>query len=468
VKPKMLIIDDEQNFVEQMRRVLESEYEIMTASEEEKARQLFANTIPAVVTLDIALNQENTEDLPGLRILEHILNQAPSTRVIIITGNKEENSALYAMRLGAFDYYLKPVNPEEIRVIIRRAFHIHQLQQRLQQSSVNSADGFQDLIAESKAMKDIFRFIERIAVSDIPVLISGESGTGKELVAKAIHNLSQRKNNPFVTVNCGGIPENLLECALFGYEKGAFTGAYAQKPGKFKFADTGTLFLDEIGELGPALQVKLLRFLQNRQIETVGGTQPIDVDVRIITATNRDLRKSMQRHVFREDLYYRLKIVSLDLPPLRERKEDIVPLAQYFIRKFCCQERKPPLTLSSEAEAALLTYSWPGNIRELENLITRAVVLSSSSVLKANDLGFTLNNIPANINLKFAKKAIEADFIKKALTKNNGIVSRAAKDLGISRVNLYELMDRYNIQIQEFKTDRLTDKSQHVKGREVF
>jgi two-component system, NtrC family, response regulator len=467
VKPKMLIVDEEENFVKQMRWALEFNYEILTASEESEARQIFAETTPAVVTLDLSLNQENPGDLAGLRLLEQFLKQAPSTRVIVITGNKEESSALQALRLGAFDYYSKPVRLKEIKVMIQRAFHIHKLQQRLQLSCLDSADGFHGIIGQSKAMQDIFRLIERIAVSDVSVLISGETGTGKELVANTIHNLSQRKNNPFAVLNCGAIPENLLESELFGHENGAFTGAYAQKKGKFESANTGTLFLDEIGELAPALQVKLLRFLQHRQIERVGGTQPINLDVRIITATNRDLKKDMHNRVFREDLYYRLRVACLDLPPLRERKEDIVPLAQYFVKKFSREQRKLPLILSLEAEAALPMYSWPGNIRELENLIKRAVVLNSHAVLNPSDLGFPLDSFPIEINLKFAKKAIEADFVKKALSKNNGIVSRAAKDLGISRVSLYELMDRYNIQLDEFKAARSTEK-QHMKAREVF
>ena len=251
----MLIVDIDEYFLEQMCSALEPDYEILTASGESEASQLFATTSPAVVTLDLALDPENSDNLAGLRLLEQFLSQAPTTRVIIITGNTEERSALLAMRLGASDYYSKPVRLDEIKVMIRRAFHLYQLQQRLQQGCLNSPDGFQGIIGKSDAMREIFRAVERIAVSDIPVLISGESGTGKELVANAIHNLSQRKNNPFVTVNCGAIPENLLESELFGHEKEAFTGAYPQKRGKFESAHTGTLFLDEIGQLAPALQV---------------------------------------------------------------------------------------------------------------------------------------------------------------------------------------------------------------------
>ena len=466
MKPKILMVDDEENILKQMRWALEADYDVYTTSAEGEAMSIFEKERPAVVTLDLSLNPHNPADLGGMRLLEQILFQEPSTRAIIITGNDEDKNALAAVRLGAFDYYGKPVRIDELKVMIARAFHIHQLQQRVQQVDQTVGSGFHGIVGVSKAIKDIFRFIERVAVSDISVLICGESGTGKEVVAHAIHMQSQRNNNPFVVVNCGAIPENLLESELFGHEKGAFTGAHAQKRGKFELAHTGTLFLDEIGELAPPLQVKLLRFLQDRKIERVGGTSPIEVDVRIIAATNRDLKRDMENHVFREDLYYRLKVVPLDMPPLRERKDDIVPLAQHFLKKFCKEHRKPPMTLSTEAEGALLMHPWPGNVRELENLISRSVVLSSRSALKPSDLGFALDQIPTDVNLKFAKKAIEMDFVKKALSRNHGVVSRAARELGISRVNLYELIEKYSLRLQDFKMLRAGDKAQ-MKTREV-
>ena len=466
VKPKILLVDDEASILKQMRWALESDYEVFTSSDETEAQHIFETEKPPVVTLDLSLNPELPEDLGGLRLLEQFVSLEPSTRVIVITGNNEEASALNAVRLGAFDYYSKPIRLDDIKIMLQRAIHIHQLHKRLQQSYPKAGEGFHGIIGKSVGMQEIYRFIERVALSDISVLICGESGTGKELVAQAIHNQSQRKHNPFIVVNCGAIPENLLESELFGHEKGAFTGAYAQKKGKFELAHTGTLFLDEIGELVPGLQVKLLRFLQDRKIERVGGNQSLELDVRIIAATNRDLRRDMENHVFREDLYYRLKVVPLDLPPLRERREDIAPLAQYFLQKYCREQRKPPRTLSPEAEGALLMHPWPGNVRELENLIGRAVVLSPHLVLKPSDLGFALDRLPTDVNLKFAKKAIEMDFVKKALSKNRGVVSRAARDLGISRVNLYELIEKYNIRIEEFKMNRTRDKQQ-LKTREV-
>ncbi len=466
MKSKILLVDDEENILKQMRWALEPDYDVFTTSTEGEAIGIFESEKPPVVTLDLSLNPHNPSDLGGMRILEQIISLEPATRVIVVTGNDDETNALRAVRLGAFDYYSKPIRLEEVKVMIQRAFHIHHLQQRLQQTYPGSADSFQGIIGKSAKMREIFRFVERVASSDISVLICGESGTGKEVVAHAIHQQSQRKENPFVVVNCGAIPENLLESELFGHERGSFTGAHALKRGKFELADTGTLFLDEIGELVPSLQVKLLRFLQDRKIERVGGTQPIELDVRIVAATNRDLKRDMENKVFREDLYYRLKVVPLDMPPLRDRKEDIIPLAQHFLKKFCQEHRKPPITLSPEAEGALLMHPWPGNVRELENLISRAVVLSPHSVLKPGNLGFALDQIPTDVNLKFARKAIEMDFVKTALERNNGIVSRAARELGVSRVNLYELIDKYSIRVQEFKIRRTRDKSQ-MKTRGV-
>jgi two-component system NtrC family response regulator len=458
VKPKILLVDDEQNILNQMRWALEPDYHVFSTCDEGEAMSIFEREKPPVVTLDLSLNPRNPADLGGMRLLDQMLSQAPVTRAIVITGNEDDTNAMRAVRLGATDYYAKPIRLEELKVMIQRAFYIHQLHQRAQQQSPNVSDAFHGIIGTSKCMREIFRFIQRVAASDISVLICGESGTGKEVVARAVHQQSQRKDNPFVVVNCGAIPENLLESELFGHEKGSFTGAHTQKRGKFELSHTGTLFLDEIGELAPPLQVKLLRFLQDRKIERVGGTQPIEVDVRIIAATNRNLQKDMENHVFREDLYYRLKVVPLDMPPLRDRKDDIIPLAEHFLKKFCHEHRKPPVSLSPEAEGALLMHPWPGNVRELENLISRSVVLSPRSILKPSDLGFALDQIPTDVNLKFARKAIEKDFVQKALHRNGGIVSRAARELGVSRVNLYELIDKYDIRVQEFKAIRTAGK----------
>jgi two-component system NtrC family response regulator len=463
VKPKILIVEDEEAITKQMRWSLENEFHVLSVSHEIEATETFVRERPAVVTLDLSLNPEQPKDLGGLRVLECIMKREPSTRIIIISGSNEESSVLQALRLGAFDYYSKPIVFEELKVMIRRAFHIHRMHQRLQASLSPSAQGFFGLIGASAVMQEIYRFIDRVALSDISVLISGESGTGKELVAQAIHERSPRKNNPFIVVNCGAIPEALLESELFGHEKGAFTGAYTQKKGRFELAHTGTLFLDEIAELAPPLQVKLLRFLQDRKIERIGGTQKTDVDVRIVAATNRDLKKEMENNVFREDLYYRLKVVPITIPPLRERREDVLPLANHFLKKYCREHKKVLLTLSSEAENKLLAYSWPGNVRELENLINRAVVLANQGFLTAEDLGLTPDSTPQDVNLKRAKQAIEIEYLRKALLRSRGVISRAAKELGISRVNLYELIAKYKININEFKGSPLSSQSRQVK-----
>jgi two-component system NtrC family response regulator len=451
LKKTLLLVDDDQYVLGQMLRAFETDYQVLTAANEKDTITACEQHQPAVVILDLSLQPTNGSDLAGLRLLEAILGHDPSTRVIIVTGNDEQSNALRAMRLGAYDYYFKPISLEELKIIIQRAFHVHELHQRIQKAAPAPETGLHGIIGSSKSMREVFGFIERVALSDISVLICGESGTGKELVAQAIHRQSPRKDHPFVAVNCGAIPENLLESELFGHEKGAFTGAYSQKRGKFELAHTGTLFLDEIGELVPSLQVKLLRFLQDRKIERVGGIQSLELDIRIIAATNRDLKKDMENQLFRQDLYYRLKVVPVDIPPLRERKEDILTLAYHFLKQYCQEHHKPLMTLSPEAEEALYSYSWPGNVRELENVIGRAVVLSPNSVLKRTDLGFGAAPTAGTVNLKVAKKAIEEDFVKKALSRNRGIISRAAKDLGISRVNLYELMHKYGIQVGDFK-----------------
>ncbi len=462
VKSKLLLVYDEENIVQQMRWALETDYHVLTALNESEAAATFQREKPQVVILDLSHSQTPTAP-GGLRLLDQLLEQEPSTRIIVVTAHNDDANALQAVRLGAFDYYSKPIVLDEIKGIIRRAFRFHQLHQRLQPINSISGQGFHCLIGISKGMQEIYRFIDRVALSDISVLICGESGTGKELVAHAIHQRSPRRDNPFIVVNCGAIPEALLEGELFGHEEGAFTGAFGQKKGKLELANTGTIFLDEIGELSPPIQVKLLRFLQDRKIERVGGTQQIDLDVRIIAATNRDLKKDMENHLFREDLYCRLKIIPLTIPPLRERTEDILPLAQHFLKKYCREQRKPLISLSPEAESKLLSYPWPENVRQLENLINRAILLTPDSVLYPSVLGFGLDQAANDVNLKHAKKVIEIEYVQRALLRNKGIVSRAARDLGISRVNLYELMGKHAINSDEFKTPNLRPQRQHVR-----
>jgi two-component system NtrC family response regulator len=450
VKTKILLVDDEQRILNHMRQALEATYEVLTCVNEAEAFQIFEQQKPPVVILDLSLNQQDPSDLAGMRLLEQIIIREPSTRVIMVTGNSRDTNALRAIQLGASDYYVKPVRLDELKVMIQRALHIYNLQQRLREADSAHGQTFDGILGRSQSMQNVFRFIERVATSDLSVLITGESGTGKELVAYAIHRRSLRNNQPFVTVNCGAASEGILERELFGHEAGAFMGGDIQKPGKFELAHKGTLFLDEIGDLAPNLQLKLLCFLHDRRIDRVGATQPTDLDVRIIAATNHDLKKSLENQLFREDLYYRLKVAPVTVPPLRERKEDILPLARYFLHKSCREHRKRTMTLSSDANLALVSYRWPGNVRELGNVINRSVVLSSRTLLTAHDLGVAPDQVPG-VNLKFAKRAIELDFVKQALSRNNGVVSRAARELGISRVSLYDLMQKHNIRIHEFK-----------------
>jgi two-component system, NtrC family, response regulator len=466
VKSKILIVDDTEAIVKEMQRALERDYRVLTACSEQEALTIFRGEKPPVVISDLSLDPQSPEDLGGLRLLEQMLGQDPLTRVIIVSGNNNDAHALQVVRLGAFDYYRKPIILDEMKVMIRRALHMYQLQKRLQSTYSISGSALYGLVGVSKSIQQVYDFIERVAPSDISALIRGDCGTGKELVAHAIHQRSLRKGNPFIVVNCGAIAETLLESELFGHEKGAFAGAYTQKKGKFELAHTGTLFLDEIGELAPPLQVKLLHFLQDRRIERIGGNQHIELDVRVLAATNRDLKKEVENRSFREDLYYRLKVVPLTIPPLRERREDIVPLAQHFLQQHCREHHKPLISLSAEAEKKLMAYSWPGNVRELENLINRAVVLAPHSVLGPNDLEFNLDQPDHDVNLKYARKAMEADYVRRALLKNQGIISRAAKDLGISRVNLYELIAKYEIDIGEFK--RLGPRRQGAKGQQTW
>lgn len=452
MKPTILFVDDEERILDHMRQALEADYDVLTCLNEADAFRLFEREKPPVVILDLSLNQQDPSDLAGMRLLERIIAREPSTRVIMLTGNSHDANALRAVQLGASDYYAKPVRVDELKVIIQRAVHIQNLQQRLQQTNTELGESFNGILGQSRSMQRVFHFIERVAGSDLSVLVTGESGTGKELVAYAIHTRSRRKHQSFVSVNCRATSETVLESELFGHGAGANTGAHNQNRSKCELADKGTLFLDEVADLTPKLQLMLLRFLQDRRIERIGGIQPmVEPDVRIIAATNRDLRKHVENQLFREDLYYRLKVAPVALPPLRERQEDIVPLARYFLQKACRVHRKHSMTLSSEANLALTSYPWPGNVRELENMIDQSVVLSSGSVLTAHDLGIAPDPLPLGVNLKSAKQAMELDFIRKALSRNKGIVSRAARELGISRVNLYDLMQKHHIRIQEFK-----------------
>ncbi|RKY30931.1 MAG: PEP-CTERM-box response regulator transcription factor [Candidatus Omnitrophota bacterium] len=448
---KILVVDDDIGILKQLKWALEDEYQVILASSKEQALTLLHQEKPLLVALDVNLDSSNLWDKEGINILDEIKAADPLIKVIMITGNDAKDIALEAIRKGAFDYYTKPIDVEELKIILKRASYIQNLEKenlRLSQELENRIK-FEDMIGDSLQMREIFRLIRRIAPSDATVLISGESGTGKELVARAIHSLSPRKNYPFVVINCGAIPETLLESELFGHEKGAFTDAYTQKKGKLEVADKGTVFLDEIGEMSLSLQVKILRFLQEKVIERVGSNTPIELDVRIIAATNQELKERIKEGKFREDLYYRLSVININLPPLRERGEDILLLANYFLNKYKKEaggERIKGFT--KQAKELMLNYSWPGNVREMENRVRRAVILTENSLIGPFELGFSREELDKDLgkfSLKEIRKNIETKLIKEALEEARGNVSLAAKMLGITRPTLYDLMKKYNI-----------------------
>jgi two-component system NtrC family response regulator len=449
-KEKILIVDDEEGIRTQLSWALQDEYEILLASNAEQALELARKETPDLVTLDVALSPyEHEKD--GLDILEDLLQIDPLLKVIVITGHGEEINALRAVSSGACDFYTKPINLDELKIIIKRALHIQRLERENKELTERLEEKkFEDIIGTSPKMIEVFKTIMKIATTDVTVLITGESGTGKEMVAKAIHRKSLRKDNPFVTINCGAIPETLLESELFGHEKGAFTDAYIQKKGKFEYADGGTVFLDEIGELPLSLQVKILRFLQDHQIERIGGKEPISLDLRIIAATNKSLEKEVQLREFREDLYYRLSVINIHLPLLKDREEDVIILANAFLNLFSKEFNKLNLSFSHKSLLKLKEYSWPGNVRELENKVKRAVIMCQSKRITPYDLGFsTAEESKKPLSLQSIRENAEKEAILEALNANDWNVSNAAKYLDVSRTSLYGLIEKYKFKKEE-------------------
>jgi len=445
-KQRILIVDDEEGIRSQIYWALADQYEVFQAGSSDAALEIIRERMPDLATLDIALSSVG-EDTYGLDLLVSALEINPKMKIIMVTGNEDKQTALEAISAGAHDYFQKPVNLDELKVIIRRALYVKQLESENQslQSRLADKKAYEDIIGESPKMADVFKKIETIAASDYTVLISGESGTGKELVAKAIHTRSPRHDMPFVTINCGAIPEMLLESELFGHEKGAFTDAVAQKIGKFESAEAGTLFLDEIGELSLALQVKLLRFLQEKTIERIGGNKPIKLNVRVLAATNRDLSEEVSKKAFREDLYYRLSVINVILPPLRERGDDVIMLANHFLDRFSLESNRSGCSFDPKSVARMKRHDWPGNVRELENRIKRAVILSDDSKIKPPSMGFDPEKAGATKPLDDFRRESETEHIRIALLRHNWNVSRAASDLGVSRTRLYDLLEKYGI-----------------------
>ncbi len=451
MKKKLLVIEDEISVAKQLRWGLEKEYEVTIAADAEQAKPLLASGVFPVATLDLGLPPYPDTPQQGLALLEQIASLAPHTRVIVITGNAEDANALKAIALGAADFYAKPIDLQILKIILSRTFRIHELEEsnRQLQRQSNQSGSLCGMIGISPVMHKVFNRLRQAGKTDYPVLITGNTGTGKEVAAHAVHSLSKRAEHPMIIINCGAIPENLLESELFGHEKGAFTGAAARQIGKFEQADNGTIFLDEIGELPLPLQVKLLRVVQESTIERLGASKTITLNVRIIAATNIDLEDAVKQKTFREDLFYRLNVVPLKIPDLRERPEDILLLAQHFLQAETRQLRRGQISYSPSAIGALVAYNWPGNVRELQNRIRRALGTTMENILTPPDLGLDdIVLVPEKqklATLKEARDTAERNAVYQALGLCGNNISRAAKLLEISRPTLHDLIKKHEI-----------------------
>jgi two-component system NtrC family response regulator len=439
----LLIVEDDPALLKQLKWSL-SDYDSVLASNREQAIAMVRRHEPAVVTLDLGLPPEPDTPEVGFAVLREVLALAPDTKVIVMTGQNDRAHALKAVALGAYDFLAKPVEPEVLTLTLERAYRLFELQQENQRLATSqTANALGNLITGDPEMLRLARVTEKVAAADASVMILGESGTGKELFARALHDLSARKRGRFVAINCAAIPENLLESELFGYEKGAFTGAARQTQGKIESAHKGTLFLDEIGDLPLALQPKLLRFLQERSIERLGGREAIAVDVRVVCATHRDPKAQIGAGQFREDLYYRLAEIVLSIPPLRSRVGDTSLLAHHFVRKCAAANKRSSMSLAPDAIEAIERHAWPGNVRELESAIKRAVIMSERNLIQATDLDLpACKHEAAALNLNAIRERAEREAVVRALSRSNGNITRAAELLGVSRPTLYDLMSR--------------------------
>lgn len=444
----LLIVEDDLALQKQLKWSLDR-FESTTADDVASAVLQFRRHNPAVVTMDLGLPPDRDSVSEGFKCLEKLLELDPSAKVIVLTGQNDQENALRAIRMGAYDFLAKPVDPDVLALTVERAYRLHELQQenrRLQMQQ--SSDVFSGLVTRDPGMQRVCRMIEKVAPSDATVLLLGESGTGKEVLAQGLHDASKRKGR-FVAINCAAIPDTLLESELFGYEKGAFTGANKATLGKIETANGGTLMLDEIGDLPMPLQAKLLRFLQERVIERVGGRQEIPIDVRVVGATHQDLRARIVDGRFREDLYYRLAEIVVEIPPLRERVGDAVLLAHAFARRFSAEMRRPVPTLADDAVRALEGHRWPGNVRELQNMLKRAVIMAEDDRISAIDLGLAASTAKADENatldLRTVRETAERQAVITALARTDGNIVRAAELLGISRPTLYDTMNRLQI-----------------------
>lgn len=447
-KPCLLIIEDDEGLQRQLRWAYD-DYEVVSALDRASAIDALRLHAPAVVTLDLGLPPDADGTSEGFATLAEILAVKPDTKVIIASGHGARESALRAIAGGAYDFYQKPIDIDELGLIVQRAFHLHQLEQenaRLAQTGVNM-DALGGVITNAPEMLKVARTIERVAPADVSVMLLGASGTGKELLARGLHDASPRRNGAFVAINCAAIPENLLEAELFGYEKGAFTGAIKTTEGKIELAAGGTLFLDEVGDIPLPLQVKLLRFLQERVIERIGGRKAIAIDTRIVCATHQNLDAMIAEGRFREDLYYRLAEIIIAIPALADRHGDVTLLARHFVQRFAASLNPQVRGIAPDALAVLNDWKWPGNVRELENRMKRAVIMADGRFITAADLDLGGAREEAEfLNLKAAREIADRKAIRQALGRTENNISNAAKLLGISRPTLYDLLKQYGLQ----------------------
>jgi two-component system NtrC family response regulator len=444
---KLLVIEDDPGLQTQLRWCFEN-YEVIIAGDKDAALAEIDQHQPPVVTLDLGLPPEADGTSVGFSLLEEILLKAPHTKVIVVTGNNDREHATRSVAMGAYDFFYKPIDADMLGLIVNRAYRLYELEEENRRLSTRQTESpLEGVITGSDDMLEVCRTVEKVAPTDTTVLVLGESGTGKELLARSLHGLSARSDKRFVAINCAAIPENLLESELFGYEKGAFTGAAKQTPGKIETASDGTLFLDEVGDMPLPLQAKLLRFLQERVIERVGGRKEIPVDVRVICATHKDLHKLIRADQFREDLYYRISEVSISIPSLREREGDALLLARVFLERISAQQGKKGYRFTKDAMAAIENYGWPGNVRELENRVKRAVIMAEHNQITAGDLELG-GNTPqelATFNLREIRDRSDRQAVSRALNHVGGKVSKAAELLGISRPTMYDLLRKFGL-----------------------
>ncbi|OUS25795.1 PEP-CTERM-box response regulator transcription factor [Gammaproteobacteria bacterium 45_16_T64] len=446
-KPKLLIVEDDPGLQSQLRWHFD-QYDVIVAGDRTNAIAAIRKDEPAVVLQDLGLppDEEGVEE--GFMTIQETLKLAPNTKIIVVTGYHDYNNALRAVALGAYDFYQKPVNTDTLDLIVSRAYQMASLEEENRRLQAKAQSPLNGIIASDANMLKVCRTVEKVSPVDVTCLVLGESGTGKEVIAKAIHNLSPRAEKRFVAINCAAVPENLMESELFGYEKGAFTGATKRTLGKVEVANGGTLFLDEIGDMPLALQAKLLRFLQERTIERLGGRDEIEVDVRVVCATNKNLEEMVAEKTFREDLYYRISEIVVTLPPLREREGDKILLARHILSKYSELHNRTIKGFTAEAAAAIESYEWPGNVRELENKIKRSVIMADEKTISVSDLALPLHE-DLSINLRQVRQEAEKSAILKAINLTGGQISSAAKYLGVTRPTLYDLIKKYDINAGE-------------------